>query len=111
MSNNYAPDPVSGMKTVEIDLADPLLIDPVANEDLSYTGDPLELVIPGEAEFGPVLYALGTDAENEPEFDAFSEDLPTATEAGTYYVWYKAKGDYENALEYQKTMREERNLG
>ena len=93
VSNNYAPDPVSGMKTVEIDLADPLLIDPVANEDLSYTGDPLELVIPGEAEFGPVLYALGTDAENEPEFDAFSEDLPTATEAGTYYVWYGTTGD------------------
>ena len=35
-------------------------------------------------------YALGTkDAATEP----YTTSIPTATEAGTYYVWYKVKGD------------------
>ena len=40
-------------------------------------------------------YALGTkDAATEP----YTTSIPTATKAGTYYVWYKVKGD-ENHID------------
>ena len=39
-------------------------------------------------------YALGTDAENAPgEDSAWSKSVPRATDADTYYVWYKVIGD------------------
>ena len=37
-------------------------------------------------------YALGENGETAPA-DGWSEDIPTGTEVGTYYVWYKVVGD------------------
>ena len=37
-------------------------------------------------------YALGTDTATVPA-SGWSASIPTGTEAKTYYVWYKAKGD------------------
>ena len=37
-------------------------------------------------------YALGTDATNPPS-SGWSTAIPTATNGGTYFVWYKVKGD------------------
>lgn len=39
-----------------------------------------------------IQYALGTD-ENTVPTEGWSEEIPTATDAGTYYVWYKVVGD------------------
>ncbi|MBQ7149277.1 MAG: hypothetical protein IJR96_11085 [Pseudobutyrivibrio sp.] len=40
-----------------------------------------------------MVYALGEDGEHAPANEKFSEEIPKGTEAKTYYVWYKVKGD------------------
>ena len=42
---------------------------------------------------GTMWYALGDDADTAPAELAYTTSIPTATNAGTYYVWYKVKGD------------------
>ena len=64
-----------------------------SSKDLTYNGQPQELVSAGEAQGGEIQYALGTDAENVPAEENFSETIPSGTAAGTYYVWFKAVGD------------------
>ena len=57
---------------------------------LTYNGQAQELVTAGTASGGTMQYAIGTkDAATQP----YTTSIPTATEAGTYYVWYKVKGD------------------
>ena len=57
---------------------------------MTYNGQAQALVTAGEATGGEMQYALGTkDAANEP----YTTTIPAKTEAGTYYVWYMAKGD------------------
>ena len=63
---------------------------PTQIRDLKYTGTPQELIAPGQASDGEMQYALGT--KNEPVGE-YSTAIPTATDAGNYYVWYKAVGD------------------
>lgn len=58
--------------------------------DLTYNGQPQTLITAGTAEGGTLLYAL---TENGP----YSEELPTATDADTYTVWYKVAGDANHA--------------
>ena len=48
------------------------------------------MTVTGEATGGEMQYALGTASEAT---EAYSTAIPTATEAGTYHVWYKVKGD------------------
>lgn len=40
-------------------------------------------------------YALGKDAETAPT-SGWAASVPTATEAGTYHVWYRAAGDADH---------------
>ena len=57
---------------------------------LTYNGSAQALVTAGEATGGTMQYALGTATEaTEP----YTTSIPTKTNAGTYYVWYKAVGD------------------
>ena len=63
---------------------------------LTYTGFARSLVTAGEAEGGTMYYALTTTAA-APDASAYSETIPTAASAGTYYVWYKAVGDVSHA--------------
>ena len=57
---------------------------------LTYNGSAQELVTAGEASGGEMQYAIGTqDAATQP----YTTSIPTKTDAGTYYVWYKAVGD------------------
>ncbi len=67
--------------------------DPVPRKGLVYTGKQQALIEPGKAECGEMQYALGT--EDGPT-EAFSPDIPTAEDAGHYYVWYKAAGDADH---------------
>ena len=59
---------------------------PVANA-LTYNGNEQVLVTAGsvEAKYGEMQYRLGTSG-------GFSTDIPTATDAGTYTVYYKVAG-------------------
>ena len=59
-----------------------------------FEGQPLPLITTaGTAENGTLYYALGTAEAAPTEASAWSTDVPTATAAGVYYVWYKVLGD------------------
>ena len=57
---------------------------------LTYNGSAQELVTTGTATGGTMQYALG-DANGATQ--PYTTSIPTATDAGTYYVWYKVVGD------------------
>ena len=65
---------------------------PKAKSDLIYTGAAQELVTAGAAEGGEMQYAIGTDATTPPT-SGWDTSIPTRTNAGTYYVWYKVIAD------------------
>ena len=64
-------------------------------KNMTYDGTERELVTAGAAKDGTMNYALGTDSTTVPT--TWSEEIPKAAQAGTYYVWYKAKGDSSHA--------------
>ncbi len=75
--------------------ADPTVTAPTA-KTLTYTGSAQELVNAGEATGGEMQYAIGTDDQTAP-LEGWDTSIPTATDAGTYYVWYMVFGDdYHN---------------
>ena len=59
---------------------------PQAVTNLVYMGGALDLVTAGVANGGTMQYKLGTDG-------TWSSDIPTATNAGEYTVYYKVLGD------------------
>ncbi|MCR5362265.1 MAG: chitobiase/beta-hexosaminidase C-terminal domain-containing protein [Bacteroidales bacterium] len=64
---------------------------PSAIEELTYTGEPQTLISAGSVEGGEMQYSLdGT---------TFTTELPSATNAGTYKVYYRIVGDahHDNA--------------
>ena len=64
---------------------------PVAN--LVYDGQPQNLVTVDAVDGVTFSYALGENGDTAPVDDeSWRADIPTATNAGTYYVWYKADG-------------------
>ena len=66
---------------------------PTAVSNLVYTaGQAQALVTAGAATNGTLSYGFGT-AEAAPAPGTWSADIPTATDAGTYYVWYRVLGD------------------
>lgn len=58
---------------------------PAANQ-LTYNGEAQALVTAGESADGTLQYKLGADGE-------WSENIPTATNAGSYKVYYRIVGD------------------
>ena len=60
--------------------------------DLTYTGETQTLIEAGKATGGELMYALGENDTTAP-VSGYSEELPAATDVGTYYVWYYVKGD------------------
>ena len=66
-----------------------------AAKDLTYTGNAQELVSAGAAIGGTIQYAPGVDLITAPA-EGWSAAIPTGTNAGTYYIWYKAVGDEEH---------------
>ncbi len=79
--------------------------EPVAVKNLVYTGAEQALVSEAVAANGTMYYAVSKSSDTYPTFDAFSQaeiknwttSVPTAVEAGTYYVWYMAYGDDTHA--------------
>ena len=82
--------------TLTVNKADPTVTAPTAKEDLIANGSTQELIVAGTAVGGEMQYALGADATTAPAA-GWNTAIPTGTEAGTYYAWYKVVGDeYHN---------------
>ena len=76
--------------TVTINKANAVAATVTAN-NRTYDGTDKPLVnVTGEATGGEMWYALGTATEAT---QPYTTDIPTGTNAGTYYVWYKVVGD------------------
>ena len=60
---------------------------------LTYTGSAQALVTAGEATGGTMYYAVTTENTAPTDDNLYTTSIPTKTEAGTYFVWYKAVGD------------------
>ena len=76
-------------KTAEFNIArakTALTTKPAAVENLVYTGGAIDLITAGIADGGTMQYKLGDNG-------TWSSDIPTATNAGEYTVYYKALGD------------------
>ena len=83
----------TGSAVVTISKADAAVtVAPAAVAGLVATGTPQALVTAGTASGGEMQYALGADAVTAPA-TGWSTVIPAGTDAGTYYVWYKAVGD------------------
>ena len=80
-----------------IEKARPQVTAPTAKAGLTYTGAAQQLVNAGSTDFGELRYVAGVDDKTAPA-DGWGKDIPTATEAGVYYVWYRVEGK-ENYLD------------
>lgn len=91
-SANYAK--YTGVLTLTVAKAESALTSaPRALEGLICNDSAQELVTAGEAVGGTLYYAV--TAENKAPMDEslYTTSIPTATNAGTWYVWYKVVGD------------------
>ena len=75
-------------------------VEPAAVSDLIYGKNERKLVSGGKASGGTVLYKLG-------ENGSYSEEIPTAADAGTYTVYCKAEGNqnYSDIAEQSFTVQ------
>ena len=83
-NDNYNAKSASYLLTVEeiVKGTAEVTTSPTAKE-LTYTGEPQELINAGEATNGEMQYKLGADGN-------YSTDIPTGTDAIEYTVYYKA---------------------
>ena len=51
------------------------------------------MTVTGEAVGGTMYYAVTTENKAPTDASLYTTSIPTATDAGTYYVWYKVVGD------------------
>lgn len=83
--------------SVKIARADVSYTAPQAVEGLVYNGNALTLIEAGSADGGEMLYAL--------EGDRFSTELPQATDAGEYEIFFRIDGDENhNGVEQQSLV-------
>lgn len=93
-SMTFTPEDIRNFEPVSMNLKLvvykplPTVVEPTAKE-LLYNGEAQELVNPGNAEGGTMLYSL--DGVN------YSEEVPTATELGSYLVWFYVAGDEDHS--------------
>jgi len=76
--------------TVTINKANSTVTKAPEAKTLTYNGQAQELVTAGTATGGEMQYALGTASEAT---QPYTTSIPSKTDAGTYYVWYKVAGD------------------
>ena len=60
---------------------------------LTCTGDAQALINAGSTADGWLYYAVTTEDAAPSDGSAYTTSIPTAADAGTYYVWYKVVGD------------------
>ena len=86
-SANYKPSSCTVMLSVNTDPVEVVTV-PRAKV-LTYNDSAQQLVEAGEAAKGKILYAMTQDTTTDAEALSYSEEIPAATEAGSYCVWYK----------------------
>ena len=64
----------------------------IVSDALTYTGSAQTLATAGTASGGTMMYYVSTSNTTQTG-GSWSSSLPTATDAGTYYVWYYVAGD------------------
>ncbi|MEE8836578.1 MAG: hypothetical protein SOH80_06325 [Eubacteriales bacterium] len=83
----------SPVSTVEVGVkVAPTVTAPTANP-LTYNGQAQELVIAGSTEDGTLYYAVTAENMAPTDDSLYTTSIPSKTDAGTYYVWYKVVGD------------------
>ncbi|EXM40902.1 hypothetical protein RASY3_00720, partial [Ruminococcus albus SY3] len=94
VSDNYDPVPASGSNTVSIAKSEATTsAKPTAIADLKFSGEEQVLVTPGSTKDGDLVYAVSDSKEQAPDDKEYSEDIPKGKEIGTYFIWFKVKGD------------------
>lgn len=86
---NYAHAFVS--VTVPMVLPQPSITVKPMGRRLAYTGEAQELVVPGETDVGSLLYGVSQNEDIDIETLEYSEKVPTAVDAGTYYIWHAVR--------------------
>lgn len=66
---------------------------PTAKTSLTYSGSAQALVNAGTPSGGTMKYKATTANTKPGSTEGFSDQIPTATTVGTYYVWYYVEGD------------------
>ncbi|MCR5418234.1 MAG: DUF6273 domain-containing protein [Lachnospiraceae bacterium] len=87
---NYETE--SGSATVTILEAESTVSAPSAKEGLEYNGKAQELVDKGFAEGGTLKYAVTKAGAPAPKTADYTEEIPTAINAGSYTVYYLVEG-------------------
>ena len=82
--NGYKIHFTNGLLTVN-KIAPSITTAPTTVGSLVYTGEAQQLVVGGEADGGRIYYKVN--------YGEYSSEIPTATLAGTYIVYYKVIGD------------------
>ncbi len=59
----------------------------------TYNGSAQTIAAGGSASGGTIYYGLGSSTTSGPSSSSWSTTLPSATNAGDYYIWYKVTGD------------------
>lgn len=90
--DNYAISYTKGTLTISEKQPATVTKVPTANS-LIYTGSTQALVNEGSTNDGEMQYALGENATTAPAENLYTTSIPAKTDAGTYYVWYRVKGD------------------
>lgn len=94
VSDNYDPIPASGSNTVSIAKSEATTsAKPTAIADLKFSGEEQVLVTPDSTKDGDLVYAVSDSKEQVPDDKEYSEDIPKGKEIGTYFIWFKVKGD------------------
>lgn len=91
-SDKYDADKINEYKHLKFLKTSTVTTAPKARS-LTYDRTSQALVTAGEAQDGTIKYALGANSNLSPDPEYWSTDIPTATDAGTYYVWYRSFGN------------------
>ena len=92
----FTPSNTTNCKSVEckvkltVNKANPVVTAPTA-KSLTYNGSEQALVNAGSTTGGTLQYAIGTSTSSAPT-SGWGTGIPSKTNAGTYYVWYKVVG-------------------
>lgn len=90
-ADNYAM--VECKVKLTVNKAAPTVTAPTAKTGLVYTSSAQKLVNTGSTNDGILYYAVTTENTAPTDDNLYSTSIPTGTDAGTYYVWYKVVGD------------------
>ena len=89
-TDNYAA--VECKVKLTVNRAEPTVTVPTAKTP-TYNGSAHELVNAGSATGGTMYYAVTTENTAPTDASLYATSIPSETNAGTYYVWYKVVGD------------------